>query len=106
MKLTPFQYKALKIYQRYHTSGLTVGQVLRVCWRQWALLAGCAFVAYFLLTPSSPSLGCLAVGLFGGAILRDVGYYRVSFRMWPVNREIYDWTRVSELIESHEKDVV
>ena len=105
MKLTPFQYKALKIYWRYHTSGLTIGQVLRVCWRQWALLVGCAIVAYFVLAPASPASGCLAVGLFAGAIFRDIGYYRVAFRMWPVNREIYDWKRVSELIELHEKEV-
>ena len=106
MKLTPFQYKALKIYWRYHTKGLTVGQVLQVCWGQWTALIGCALAAYFLLTPSSPALGCLAVGIFGGAFVRDISQYRVAFRMWSVNREIYSWKRVSELIESHEKDMV
>jgi len=106
MKLTPFQYKALKIYWRYHTGGLTVSQVLKVCWSQWALIVGFGVVAYLLLVASSPALACLAVGIFVGALLRDVGYYRVAFRMWPVNREIYDWKKMSELIESHEKDVV
>ncbi len=106
MKLTPYQYKALKIYCNYHTNGLTVGQVLRRSGPQWALIVGLAGVAYFLLTPSSPMLGWLAVGLFAGAIFRDVGHYRVAFRMWPVNREVYDWTRISELIELHEKDAL
>lgn len=106
MKLTPFQYEALKIYRRYHTNGLTVGQVLRACWRQWALLAGAGIFAYFLLSPSSPALACLIVGICAGTFFRDVGYYRLAFRLWPVNREIYDWRRVSELIELHEKGVV
>jgi len=86
-------------------SGLTAGQILRSCWRSWSLLVGCAFFSYLLITPTSPALGCLAVGLFIGAILRDIGHYRVSLRMWPVNREIFDWKKVSELIELHEKDV-
>ena len=102
MKLTPFQYQALKIYRRYHANGLTVSQVLWICWWQWALLVGWAAIAYFLVTPHFPSFGYLVVGLAGGALLRDMAYYRMAFRLWPVNREIYDWKRVSELIALHE----
>jgi hypothetical protein len=105
MKLTPFQYKVLKVYQRYQINGLTAGQILRSCSKSWALLVGCALLAYLLITPASPSLGGLAVGLFAGAMLRDVGHYRVALRMWQVNREIFDWKKVAELVESHEKDV-
>src|SRR3954451_20127877 len=104
MKLTRFQYQALKLYLRYHTNGFTAAQILRSCWKQWALLIGCALIAYFVLFPSSPALGCLAVGMFCGAIVRDFGHYQVAFRLWPVNREIFDWKKVAEFIDSHEKD--
>jgi hypothetical protein len=104
MQLTPFQYRALKIYWRYHTGGFTVAQVLRSSWKQWALAVVCVLIAFFFVTPTSPALGCLAMGLFGGSILRDFGHYRVAFLLWPVSRELYDWKKVSEFIELHEKD--
>jgi hypothetical protein len=103
MQLTRFQYKALKLYRRYHTGGFTPVQVLRIFWKQWALFIGCAVVGYCLLSPSSPALGCLAVGMFCGAILRDFGHCQVAFRLWPVNREIYDWKKVEDFIESYER---
>ena len=106
MKLTRLQYKALKIYRRYDTDGLTVGQVLRNCWRQWLLLAAGGAFGYFFVVPACPAVGWLYLGLCVGAVLRDVGYYQVAFRIWPVTRQILDWKRVSELIESHEKDTV
>jgi hypothetical protein len=104
MKLTPFQYRTLKIYRRYHTHGYTVSELLRASWYQWVVLTAFCLVAYFFAR-TSPELGWLGVGLFGGAMLRDVGYYRVGFRMWPIVRELYDWKRMSELIESHDKDM-
>ena len=105
MKLTRLQYKALKVYRRYDTDGFTVGQVFRLCWKQWLLMATVALFSYFFLVPALPALGWLFVGIYAGTLLRDFGYYQVASRMWPVTKEILDWKRVSELIESHEKDV-
>ena len=105
MKLTRLQYKALKIYRRYDTDGFTVGQVLRICWKQWLLMAALGLFSYFFLVPGFPALGWLYVGICGGAFFRDFGYYQVAFRMWPVTKQILDWKQVSELIESHEKDL-
>jgi hypothetical protein len=104
MKLTRLQYKALKIYWRYHTAGLSVRQLLRTCWRQWLLLAVLGTLFYVFLVPAFAAAGWIYVGLCIGAFLRDIGYYQVSFRIWPVSQQIIDWKRVSELIESHEKD--
>jgi hypothetical protein len=106
MKLTRLQYKALKIYRRYDTEGFTISQVFRICWKQWLLLAALGIFCSVCLIPALPALGWLYVGICGGAFLRDVGYYQVAFRMWPVTRQIIDFKRVSELIESHEKDAV
>jgi hypothetical protein len=106
MKLTRLQYKGLKIYRGYETAGFTVGQLLRRCWKQWLLIAAFGLFSFFFLVPAWPALGWLYVGLCGGAFLRDVGYYQVAFRMWPVTRQILDWKRVSDLIESHERDAV
>ncbi len=103
MKLTRLQYKALKIFWRYHAAGQTVGQILRTCWRQWLLLAMMGVLVFFVFFPGSPTIGCLLLGLCIGAFLRDIGYYQVSVRIWPVSQQIIDWKRVAEMIESHEK---
>jgi hypothetical protein len=104
MKLTRFQYKVLKIYWRYHTTGFNVSQVLRECWWPWLLLAGLSALSCFIWSASPPNLGFLFAGLFAGALLRDISYCRLRLRIWPVTQEVYDWKRVAELIESHEKD--
>src|ERR1035437_6962846 len=106
MKLTRLQYKALKIYRRYHTSGFTVRQVLHNCGRQWLLLAVGGAFGYFFVIPAWPAIGWLYLGLCIGAFFRDIGYYQIAFRIWPVTQQLFDWKRVSELIESHEKEVV
>lgn len=105
MKLTRLQYKALKIYWRYHTAGLNIRQLLRTCWRQWLLLAVMGVLVCLFLVPAVPAAGWLYLGVCIGAFLRDIGYYQVSFRIWPLSQQIIDWKRVSELIASHEKDV-
>jgi hypothetical protein len=106
MKLTRLQYKALKIYWHYHTAGQTVGQIFRTCWRQWLLVAILGAFVFLISIPASPAVGYLVMGLCIGAFFRDIGYYQVSLRMWPVSQQIIDWKRVSELIESHETGAV
>ena len=104
MKLTRLQYKALKIYHRYDTDGFTVRQVLRICWKQWLFIAALGVFSFFFLVPVWPALGWLYVGLCGGAFLRNFGYYQVAFRMWPVTKQFLYWKRVSDLIQSDERD--
>ncbi len=104
MKLTSLQYKALKIYRRYHTDGFTIGQVFRVCWKQWLLMIAVGWLSFFWIVPGAPAFGWLYVGICAGAFLRDFGYYQVSYRVWPATQQIIDWKRVSELIEAQEKD--
>jgi hypothetical protein len=97
MKLTRLQYKALKIYRRYDPNGFTARQVFRICWKQWLLMAALALFSYFFLVPGFPALGWLYVGICGGALLRDFGYYQVAFRMWPVTKQILDWKQLSPI---------
>ena len=85
--------------------GFNAAEVLRVNWWRWGSLIALAVLAYLLLRPVSLPLAFLAEGLFAGAVVRDFGYLRMHFRMWPVNHEIYDWRKVSELIQMNEKDL-
>ena len=103
MKLTRLQYKALQTYWRYHSVGLTLAKIAQACWRRWLLLVVFGILAYLFFVPRFPAIGWLYVGVFSGALLRDVAYLRISFGFWPVIQQITDWKQVSDLIEAHEK---
>lgn len=103
MKLTRLQYRMLKVYWRYHTSGLGVRQIVRNCWRVWLLFAAMIALSWFLVVPTLPEVGWLYTGAFLGVFVQFIGNCVVAIRMWPVTSEILDWKKISELIESHEK---
>ena len=103
MELTPIQYKALKMYVRYHTASFTVGQVLRSSWRPWLILAAMAGFCYLCISPVP--MACLGMGICLGAFFRDIGHYQVAYRIWPVTEEVIDWKRVDEILQAHEKNV-
>ena len=41
----------------------------------------------------------LVVGLFAGAVLRDIGWVRAFRRSWPFSEKITDWKKVEALAE-------
>lgn len=100
MKLTRLQRKVLKVWWRYRTDGMGVGPWLRQCLRSWLLLGGLCAYSYFFIVPYAPAVGWSFIGLCLGACLRDVGYYQMSRRAWPVTKEVIDWKRVSDMMES------
>src|SRR5580700_3210804 len=99
MNLTRLQYKALKNWRRYHTTGYSVGQFVRTVWLGWLALAIFCSLIFFLVFPCFP----VCLGLCLGAFFRDIGYYKSSRKIWPVTQQIVEWNRVNEMIESHEK---
>ena len=59
--------------------------------------------SYYFVAPTCEAVGWGFFGLCLGAFLRDVGYYQVSRRTWPLTRELIDWKRVQELIDAETK---
>jgi hypothetical protein len=59
----------------------------------------------FYVVPISVGVGWWFLGLCLGALLRDIGYYQVSRRIWPATDRVIDWKQVQELIDSHDKPV-
>ena len=106
MKLTKLQFKVLRVWLRYHTSGYGVGQWFRTCWKSWLFLGVLGVGSYFFIVPIFAPVGWAYLGLCVGSFLRDVGYYQVSRRTWPVSDRIIDWKQVQEFVDSHDKPVV
>jgi hypothetical protein len=102
MKPTKIQLKLLRYYERFRAESLTVPDVIRICWRSWLALVVGAIFGYWVATAGMPVIGWLVIGMCGGAFLRDIGRFQVLFRTWPVLREVINWERVRELIQTHE----
>lgn len=100
MTVTRLQRKVLKTWWRCHTEGYRVGPWLRQCSVSWLPLLGMGVYSYFCIVPGFPAVGWAFIGLCLGACLRDIGYFQVTRRSWPVTQQVIDWKRVSEMIES------
>ena len=102
-KLTRHQFKVLRVWLRYHSSGYSIAQWFRNCWKSWLLLGVLGAWSFFCVVPVSAAGGYGFLGLCIGAFLRDIGYYQVSRRAWPVTDRVIDWKQVQELVDSHNK---
>ncbi|MFO0961311.1 MAG: hypothetical protein U0625_00235 [Phycisphaerales bacterium] len=98
MQPTPFQLRALKIYREYHANGYSVARGVRLSVRGWFVIVIVAGGLSALLAMLSPVGAALCVGMLLGALLRDLRALVTAKRLWPVTREIIDWSRVDALI--------
>ena len=103
MTLTKLQLRSLKLYMSWHTQSLTVAGIVRTSLWSWFALAFGAAIGCLLILGGWAGAGWLLIGMAGGAFLRDIGRFRVLFHVWPVHHEVTNWTRVKEMIETHER---
>ena len=104
MKMTKLQRKTLQFFDLFRSETPTVGRQLRFNWFAWIPLLIIALLGLLLLfTPGFECGGWLWIGLVAGAFFRDIGRFRGLVRVWPVYREIINWQRVKELLETDNK---
>jgi hypothetical protein len=104
MKFTKLQRKTLLYFHSFSSASPTIGRQLAFNWFAWLSLLILAMIGcVVLLIPGYAAAGCLWLGIVVGAFFRDIGRYRGVVRVWPVYREIINWQRVSELIDSSER---
>ena len=104
MKLTKLQKKTLQFFNLFRAEPPTIVGQLRFNWFAWLpLLIIAVLGCVVLLTPGFENAGWLWIGLVVGAFFRDIGRFRGLVRVWPVYKEIINWQRISELLESNEK---
>lgn len=98
MQPTPFQLRALKIYRDYNANGYSIARGCRLSVQGWFVIVIVAGGLSALLAIISPVGAALCAGIVLGALLRDFRALVTAKRLWPVNREIIDWSRVDALI--------
>jgi hypothetical protein len=103
MKLTKLQKKTLEFFHSCRSKPPTIGRQLGFNWFAWVpLLVVGVLGCLVLLTPGFEKVGWLWVGLIAGAFARDIGRFRGVVSVWPVYKEIINWQRVSDLLDSNE----
>lgn len=99
--MTRLQLRNLQIYLKYRERSMTVAGLFWANRRIYLLLTfffgGAAALFYLAGGWQIASYGLVA---FVCVILRDIGYYRRSARVWPVIKEVLDWPKVEAFVSA------
>jgi mycoredoxin len=97
--LTRVEIEVLKRLQKYHSTPPILGERLRLVlgW-MLLLLVPCVALVILLARLDIPGLSFVPIGIYLGAIGREISSQRRFVKWWPINREITDWSRVDQLL--------
>jgi hypothetical protein len=65
------------------------------------VLCFAAFGAFLYHQFGPPVAGYVAVA-FVSIVLRDIGYFRRSVRIWPILQQVLNWPKIEQLVSSKE----
>lgn len=101
------QRQILTLYQEYHASPPSLFRLIRRNLGRYLLMLIPAAIAILLsYSIQRPSLGAFGLGLVIGALLRDLGTFIRTIRIWPIIESVIDWDRVQALLKSEASSVV
>jgi hypothetical protein len=103
MKLTKYQLKVLRTWLRYYHSGYSFDQWFRGYRKMLFILMVLLAISIFLIWAGAPAFGWGYLGLFLGTVLRDITYFRLGRRTWPLSLDVIDWKRVQQLVDTHDQ---
>ncbi|MBT7162402.1 MAG: hypothetical protein HN904_06455 [Victivallales bacterium] len=103
---TPTEQDLARHLLVHRRNGYSAGYVLRKSVRRYAVLVGilALFVIWFHATDGLWYKGlCLwSIGMFVGALARDVGWLLRIKAQWPFTAKVVDWQKVEDLAEGRD----
>ena len=103
MKLTPAQRRNLRLYRHYRATPPTFWFLVRQNWRRYVLMmAGLLVIALLGPAGNTISLTWVALGLFAGVLLRDIGNFLLFINVWPATAAVLDWAELERLLDTAE----
>ena len=99
MQLTKAQKQSLAFYARYRTLPPTFWFLISRNLVRYLIL----FVLILFLVVIAPytfiePIRWVAIGVFFGVILRDIGLFWRAVNIWPMTAAVLDWERVDQLL--------
>jgi hypothetical protein len=105
MKISKSQLKRLKVSRELHGKNVSASGLFVRNWKHYLFLVGIiAAASYVFFTAITPGYTMLFLGALAGAILRDLGWFRITAQFWPVSEVITDWEKVDEIINENEEN--
>jgi hypothetical protein len=104
--LTPRQRAMFGNYLRYRDADPTVDAIFARSARAYLVLTVLfAFIAGFSWFVIGRGFSMAVVGMYLGAILRDMAHFRNTVHAWPVLRPVFDWPAIERLVGGARYDV-
>lgn len=105
VKLSAYQIRALKRSLAQREVGPSVARSLAASWRtyliQVCLLGG---LSAFWWRGGWRLGSMLVCGVLVGCIFRDLVWFRLTVRNWPLSKEVTDWRRMEELLAENRNE--
>ena len=102
----PTEQELARHFLVHRDNGYSIGYILRRARRRYGLHLAVLFA--FMITFHSTNdlwvkgFSLWAVGMFLGALCRDVGWLRRIKKTWPFTQRITDWQAVEAIAEGRE----
>jgi len=99
VKLTKRQHNAMKLMLRRRNTGVSFSPYVPQTFFLVCMLVIAAYIGF------SDGIGAEAAfiyGVFTTALFETIINYRRDQHVWPAHREVIDWDKLTELVESHE----
>lgn len=89
--------------REYRGKPLSVVTMLARNWK-YNLFIGIVFgfASYIFINQGDTGYCLFLAGAFFGLLLRDIAWFRITARFWPVSDAVTDWEKVDALIEENE----
>jgi hypothetical protein len=99
MQLTKAQERTLELYLKWRSSPPTFWFLISQNLIRYLIhLVLVIFLVLLAPLTGEPWIGWIAIGLFLGVLLRDIGLFQRSVRLWPMTSAVLDWERIDELL--------
>lgn len=100
MQLTKIQRRALRRARELRDQPFPVFNSMLRSWKQYLVYgAAIGLYSWWSWSVGAEEVGIASLGFLAGLLLRDVAWLRAHARLWPVNVEITDWSKVDSLLD-------
>ena len=104
MKISNAQIKRLELAKLNREKKLSIFLMIARNLRFYIFLAiAFSVAAYFYYKSGHAEYNLIFIGVFLGVFMRDITWFRMTARFWPVSTVVTDWNKVDELIKENER---
>ena len=103
MKISKAHLRRLKVAKDLRGKNASTIKMLFKNWKYYVLIGGLfAIVSYYFISRGFNGYSYFFGGAFLALLLRDIAWFRLTAKYWPVSDAVTDWDKVDDLIRENE----